>query len=78
MESVSRVRCSNCMKILILSAVFSLSALSGPKPKTEKLVLPPGPVKAALKKNYKLQLARNFAEEAEKEIQLKYIKKQGL
>ncbi len=75
MESVSPVRCFNCMKFVLF--VFALSLNAAPKKNPEKLALPPGPIKAALKKNYKLQLARNFAEEAEKEIQLKYIKKQA-
>jgi hypothetical protein len=63
------------MKFLLF--VFALSLNAAPRQKPEKLALPRGPVKAALKKNYRLHLARNFAEEAEKEIQLKYVKKQG-
>ena len=77
MESVSPASCFNCMRFLILALCCAFSLSAAPKPKTGKLALPPGPVKAALKKNYKLHMARNFVEEAEKELQVKYRKKHG-
>lgn len=51
----------------------SLWANQAPKPRI--LPLKEGPVKAALKKNYKIHLVRNFQLEAERELDKKLSKK---
>lgn len=43
--------------------------------KPQVLPLREGPVKAALKKNYKIHLVRNFTAEAERELDKKLSKK---
>ncbi|MEI6806420.1 MAG: hypothetical protein WCK49_07945 [Myxococcaceae bacterium] len=57
----------------ILLVAMPLFAKKGEKP--QALPLPEGPVKAALKKNYKIHLARNFTAEIEKELEKKISKK---
>ncbi|MES2505034.1 MAG: hypothetical protein V4534_09190 [Myxococcota bacterium] len=57
--------------LLVTLAVFAF-AKDGPKP--EILKLNDGPIKAALKKNHRIYLERNFALEAEKELEKKMTK----
>lgn len=56
------------------------SVLAKVPEKTQILVLPKGPVRDALKKNYRIHLQRNFREQAEQEImrvEKRLLKKHG-